>query len=113
MPDCWNWSASVTDLAVTWGDSDWISLYRGADCSSSEKLTFKRDDIDPVDGKSCHATKMVRGQDYVHVFSDGSVMFGKGIAPTDAIFAIPKITPSENSVMVKLMRLRNGELKAP
>ncbi|KAF7958624.1 hypothetical protein EAE96_002164 [Botrytis aclada] len=108
--NCWNWSESVTDLEVTWGDFDWISLYRGSDCNSSEKTTYLKDDIDIVDGQSCHSTDMVRGREFVNSLSSGSILFGRGSAPLSDMFVLPKATPSVKSVANRLEMLRNGEL---
>ncbi|KAM0164103.1 hypothetical protein ACHAPG_000854 [Botrytis cinerea] len=108
--NCWNWGVSVTDLEVTWGNFDWISLYRGSDCNSSDKITYLKDNIDLVDGQSCHSTDIVKGQQFVNLLSSGSILFGRGSAPPSDILVLPKATPSVDSVVNRLEMLRNEEL---
>ncbi|KAF7913655.1 uncharacterized protein EAF01_000061 [Botrytis porri] len=110
IANCWNWSESVTNLEVTWGDFDWISLYRGSDCHSSDNVTYLKDDIDLADGQSCHSTDVVRGREFVNLLSSGSILFGRGSAPPSDILMLPKATLSVDSVVNRLEMLRNGEL---
>ncbi|TGO30324.1 hypothetical protein BPAE_0006g00640 [Botrytis paeoniae] len=110
IANCWNWSESVTNLEVTWGDFDWISLYRGSDCNSSDNIIYLKDNIDLVDRQSCHSTDVVRGREFVNSLSSGSILFGRGSAPLSDMLVLPKATPSVDSVVNRLEMLRNGEL---